>query len=88
MPCKQNQRRQHEKLHCPNHSNYSLSRSVGLHRHSFGMEGLIMSTLKALETSLYWQQVVLKQSRDPKQKARVSIAIERLTAQIQALKNS
>jgi hypothetical protein len=52
------------------------------------MEGLIMTTLKALETSLYWQQVVLKQSRDPKQKARVSLAIERLTAQIEALKNS
>lgn len=46
-----------------------------------------MTTLKALETSLYWQQVVLKQSRDPKQKARVSIAIERLTAQIEALKS-
>lgn len=46
-----------------------------------------MTTLKALETSLYWQQVVLKQSRDLKQKARVSLAIERLTAQIEALKS-
>jgi hypothetical protein len=45
-----------------------------------------MTTLKALETSLYWQQVVLKQSRDPKQKARASIAIEKLTQQINTLK--
>jgi hypothetical protein len=48
--------------------------------------GLIMTTLKALETSLYWQKVVLKQSTDPKQKARVSIAIEKLTQQINTLK--
>jgi hypothetical protein len=52
------------------------------------MERLIMTTLKALETSLYWQQVVLKQSRDPKQKQRVSLAIEKLTKQIEALKNN
>jgi hypothetical protein len=45
-----------------------------------------MSTLKALETCLYWQNVVLKQSKDPKQKERVRLAIERLTAQIDALK--
>lgn len=48
--------------------------------------GLTMTTLKALETSLYWQQVVLKQSTDPKQKARVRLAIEKLTAQINQLK--
>lgn len=45
-----------------------------------------MSSLKALETSLYWQNVVLKQSKDPKQKERIRLAIERLTAQINALK--
>ena len=61
---------------------------MGIYRHSLGFRGLTMTTLKALETSLYWQQVVLNQSRDPKQKARVSIAIERLIAQIEALKNS
>ena len=48
--------------------------------------GLIMTSLKALETSLYWQQVVLKQSKDPKQKARVRLAIEKLTSQINQLK--
>jgi chorismate-pyruvate lyase len=47
------------------------------------------TTLKALETSLYWQQVVLKQSRDPAQRARCQAAIERLQAQIsQALKTA
>jgi len=61
---------------------------MGIYRHPLSFRGLTMTTLKALETSLYWQQVVLKQSRDPKQKARVSLAIERLTAQIEALKNS
>jgi hypothetical protein len=42
----------------------------------------MQSTLKALEKSLYWQQVVLKQSRDPKQKERCKAAIEKLQAQI------
>jgi hypothetical protein len=50
--------------------------------------GLIMTSLKALETSLYWQKVVLKQSKDPKQKARVRLAIEKLTSQINQLKAS
>jgi hypothetical protein len=67
---------------------HRLCDSVCRYRRDAGMEGLIMTTLKALETSLYWQQVVLKQSRDPKQKQRVSLAIKRLTAQIEALKNS
>jgi len=41
--------------------------------------------IKVLENSLYWQQVVLKQSKDPIQKARVSQAIQKLSAQIAAL---
>jgi hypothetical protein len=46
-----------------------------------------MSTsLKTLENSIYWQNVVLKQSRDPKQIERVKAAIERLQAQINQLK--
>ena len=49
----------------------------------------MQTSLKALETSLYWQQAVLKQSRDPAQKARCKAAIERLQAQIaQALKTA
>ena len=43
-----------------------------------------MNSLKVLENSLYWQQVVLKQSKDPIQKARVSQAIQKLSAQIAA----
>lgn len=45
-----------------------------------------MVTVKSLENSLYWQQVVLNQSRDPAQQARAKSAIERLQAQIDALK--
>jgi hypothetical protein len=41
-----------------------------------------MTTLKALETSLYWQRVVYQQSKDPKQKERVKAAIAKLEAQI------
>ena len=67
---------------------YCLRCSLCLHRRSIGMEGLIMTSLKALETSLYWQQVVLKQSKDPKQKARARLAIEKLTSQINQLKAS
>lgn len=44
-----------------------------------------MNSLKVLENSLYWQQVVLKQSKDPIQKARVSQTIQKLSAQIAAL---
>jgi len=39
-------------------------------------------TIKTLENSLYWQQVVLKQSRDPVQIARVKQAIIKLQQQI------
>jgi hypothetical protein len=38
--------------------------------------------IKTLENSLYWQQVVLKQSRDPVQIARVKKAIAKLENQI------
>lgn len=38
--------------------------------------------IKTLKNSLYWQQVVLKQSRDPVQIARVKQAIIKLQQQI------
>ena len=38
--------------------------------------------IKTLENSLYWQQVVLKQSRDPVQIERVKQAIIKLQQQI------
>ena len=38
--------------------------------------------IKTLENSLYWQQVVLKQSRDPVQITRVKKAIANLENQI------
>jgi len=47
----------------------------------------MQSTLKALETSLYWQQVVLKQSKDAKQKERCRVAIEKLQKQIDELQS-
>jgi hypothetical protein len=43
--------------------------------------------IKVLENSLYWQQVVLAQSHVPAQKERAKIAIEKLSAQIAAIKN-
>lgn len=43
------------------------------------------TTVKALENSIYWQRQVLTQSRDPAQKARAQVAIERLQAQIDAI---
>ena len=46
-----------------------------------------MNTLKALQTSLYWQCVVYKQSKDPKQKERVKSAIAKLETQIKALED-
>lgn len=45
-----------------------------------------MTTLKALETSLYWMQVVYRQSKDPVQRERVKARIAKLQAQISALK--
>ena len=41
-----------------------------------------MTTLKALETSLYWQQVVYRDSKDPAQRERVKARIAKLEAQI------
>ena len=46
-----------------------------------------MTTLKALETSLYWMQIVYQQSTDPTQRERVKARIARLQAQIAALKS-
>lgn len=43
------------------------------------------TSLKTLESSLYWQQVVLRQSTDPKQQQRCQRAIERLTDQIKQI---
>jgi hypothetical protein len=45
-----------------------------------------MNSLKVLENSLYWQQVVLQQSHIPAQKERARVAIEKLSAQINAIK--
>jgi hypothetical protein len=45
-----------------------------------------MNTLKALETSLYWMQVVYRESTNPVQRERVKARIAKLEAQITALK--
>ena len=45
-----------------------------------------MTSLKALETSLQWQKIVLETSRKPDQKKRVQAAIVRLQSQIDNLK--
>jgi hypothetical protein len=45
-----------------------------------------MTTLKALEDSLYWMRVVYRQSTDPTQRERVKARIAKLEAQIAALK--
>jgi len=42
--------------------------------------------INLLKNSLYWQQVVLKQSRNPVQIARVKKAIVKLEAQLSQLK--
>jgi hypothetical protein len=47
--------------------------------------GKIKNTLGAMETSLYWQRVVLNQSKDPKQKERAKKAIERLETEIKSI---
>jgi hypothetical protein len=44
--------------------------------------------IKVLENSLYWQEVVLKQSHIPAQKERARQAIQKLTAQINAIKGA
>jgi len=47
--------------------------------------GKIKSTRGAIETSLYWQRVVYKQSKNPKQIERAKIAIEKLEAELQGM---
>jgi hypothetical protein len=42
--------------------------------------------LKVLENSLYWQEVVLRESHIPAQKERARQAIAKLSAQINAIK--
>ena len=46
-----------------------------------------MTTLKALEDSLYWMQVVYRESKDPTQRERVKARIAKLESQIAALKS-
>ena len=41
-----------------------------------------MTTLKALETNLYWMQVVYRDSKDPVQRERVKARIAKLEAEI------
>lgn len=43
------------------------------------------NSIKVLENSLFWQQIVLNQSTNPKQIARVKQAITKLEAEISAL---
>jgi hypothetical protein len=45
-----------------------------------------MNNIKVIENSLYWQQVVLNQSRNPVQIARVKKVIVNLKAQLSQLK--
>jgi hypothetical protein len=49
------------------------------------MSDKLMTSRQALETSIYWQNWVLKESKDPKQKQRCIAAIEKLQAQLKAL---
>ena len=42
-----------------------------------------MTSIKALENSIFWQNWVLKQSKDPVQRKRCVAAIERLMAELQ-----
>ena len=44
-----------------------------------------MTSRKALENSIFWQNWVLKQTKDPKQKQRAIAAIEKLQKQLKAL---
>ena len=43
-----------------------------------------MTTLKSLETSLYWMRVVYRDSKDPVQRERVKARIAKLEAEIAA----
>jgi hypothetical protein len=47
--------------------------------------GKMKSTRGAIETSLYWQRVVLNQSKDLNQKERAKKAIEKLEAELQSM---
>ena len=47
--------------------------------------GKMKSTRGAIETSLYWQRVVLNQSKDSNQKERAKKAIEKLEAELQSM---
>jgi hypothetical protein len=47
-----------------------------------------MTSIKTLENSIYWQNVVLKQSKCPKQKERARQAIAKLEAQLKALQTA
>lgn len=43
-------------------------------------------SLKQIETEILWNEHVLKQSRDPKQKARITERLERLRAALEEAK--
>lgn len=47
--------------------------------------GKMKGTRGAIETSLYWQRVVFKQSKDPKQIERAKKAIDKLEAELQSM---
>lgn len=47
--------------------------------------GKMKSSRGAIETSLYWQRVVFKQSKDPKQIERAKKAINKLEAELQSM---
>ncbi len=42
----------------------------------------LMTSIEALETSIYWQNYVLKETKDPAQRQRCIAAIEKLMAQL------
>jgi hypothetical protein len=44
-----------------------------------------MTTRKSLENCIYWQKLVLNQSKDLKQKERCKLAIAKLEEQLKAL---
>lgn len=51
-----------------------------------GKAGKVMpNTIGAIETSLYWQKVVLKQTHSKEQKERAQRAIERLELELEQL---
>lgn len=45
-----------------------------------------MNQASTIENSLYWQRVVLNASTDPKQRERIKRAIEKLNAELKAIK--